>query len=825
MNEEGSKMDGEEGAVEMDAGGGGKDAGDSGIDLLGGCIIDLDDAGGGGSGEWDDGSGEGPNEMMVPFMTVLKGDSVVESLCLVGQDIFVMGRCSCSADMLVGHATCSRQHVEIQIIHATREILLTDLASAHGTWVDGKRLPSMTPTLMKNSAAFQLGTSKRVYQIDWQPAPDVGIHPSSSDLSTSAETGAVITRELSPPSEAASVLSALRYSADNQDFLPSAPFPSSVDNFIFPDENSAPPGSAAVRRSVKRSPAKPGGELRKSVSSPKILFPQDENISPVVRNSPAVKPVKLTRSASSPTRPTRRLAFSALQPSSAVNVQSPRSSTSIKKPLAERSNSSGSLQPPPHSVSPKVPPFTKQPKATPPKAQQEANLTPNPSKLWLRRCNSSPLPVLATGNSVPIRPQAPRLAALNEHPDPEPKNGSAEQPYEDALSPTGSNKVFESADDEFSSGKENVDPKVTHSRILPRKKSGGLTSLTSRESSVKSVDREPFRPLHYTLEARPSFVEVPQASETIASSASSEVSSRVVGVPRPHKHRAASTGRSKSFTSSGYGSSAPALPRPHQRVSSSAVSSLDLLSPSEQLQRRLKLSDHPTEIRRQWHIVVDTNCLLDADSLKALKQLEGIREVDVIIPKIVVRELDCLKHRHGGKSNVRAALKWIQSCMVRLPSWIHVQSNLETRPVKATPPVSPTAGAFTQFSDLMSPTNEDHVLECALIFAALKAHYGKVALLTRDVALQIKAMAEGLVSESAPEFCESLLSPYSSRFLWVGSTAHGKTWADQGVQTNNPVSFRRGKSRASKSIQHLVEDLNHHVNTQPKGLQLVAELK
>lgn len=66
----------------------------------------------------------------------------------------------------------------------------------------------------------------------------------------------------------------------------------------------------------------------------------------------------------------------------------------------------------------------------------------------------------------------------------------------------------------------------------------------------------------------------------------------------------------------------------------SQVPNLDRLSPSEQLVRRLKLSDNPLEVRRQWHIVVDTNCLLDADSLKALKQVEGIREVHLIIPKI-----------------------------------------------------------------------------------------------------------------------------------------------------------------------------------------------
>lgn len=86
-------------------------------------------------------------------------------------------------------------------------------SAAHGTWLDGKRLPSMTPTLMKDTATFQLGTSKRVYRIDWQPAPEAGQHAGSSDLSSSSTDAA---RELSPPSESTSVFSGLRYSADNQ---------------------------------------------------------------------------------------------------------------------------------------------------------------------------------------------------------------------------------------------------------------------------------------------------------------------------------------------------------------------------------------------------------------------------------------------------------------------------------------------------------------------------------------------------------------------------------------------------------------------------------
>lgn len=71
-----------------------------------------------------------------------------------------------------------------------------------------------------------------------------------------------------------------------------------------------------------------------------------------------------------------------------------------------------------------------------------------------------------------------------------------------------------------------------------------------------------------------------------------------------------------------------------------------------------------------------------------------------------------------------------------LPSWIHVQNSSETVP-------TPTADAFSARSrdDLMSPTNDDHILECALLFDK-KIREGKVALLTRDTALKIKAMAE-----------------------------------------------------------------------------------
>lgn len=41
----------------------------------------------------------------------------------------------------------------------------------------------------------------------------------------------------------------------------------------------------------------------------------------------------------------------------------------------------------------------------------------------------------------------------------------------------------------------------------------------------------------------------------------------------------------------------------------------------------------------------------------------------------------------------------------------------------------------------MSPTNDDHILECTLLFDRTVPD-GRVALLTRDTALKIKGMAE-----------------------------------------------------------------------------------
>lgn len=63
-----------------------------------------------------------------PALTVSKDGQVIETIYLDDKDIFLMGRSS-DSDIVVGHASTSRQHLEIQVIRATQELILTDLAS------------------------------------------------------------------------------------------------------------------------------------------------------------------------------------------------------------------------------------------------------------------------------------------------------------------------------------------------------------------------------------------------------------------------------------------------------------------------------------------------------------------------------------------------------------------------------------------------------------------------------------------------------------------------------------------------------------------------
>ncbi|KAF2608281.1 hypothetical protein F2Q68_00044218 [Brassica cretica] len=202
------------------------------------------------------------------------------------------------------------------------------------------------------------------------------------------------------------------------------------------------------------------------------------------------------------------------------------------------------------------------------------------------------------------------------------------------------------------------------------------------------------------------------------------------------------------------------------------------------------LSDGKNKMR--WTIVLDTSSLLDKDSRKTLHLLQGLKGTHLLVPRTVIRELNETKRTRNvlfrrTVDMASSALDWIEECLVNTKWWIQLQSPLEeTKATAPTPPVTPQSNGFAfPFSlqwnnyapEIDSPTSEDEVLECALLYRNRNNIDEKLVLLSNDITLKIKAMAEGVICETALEFYESLKNPLSERFMWPESLPRGRTWS------------------------------------------------
>ncbi|XP_013593896.1 PREDICTED: FHA domain-containing protein PS1-like isoform X1 [Brassica oleracea var. oleracea] len=133
----------------------------------------------------------------------------------------------------------------------------------------------------------------------------------------------------------------------------------------------------------------------------------------------------------------------------------------------------------------------------------------------------------------------------------------------------------------------------------------------------------------------------------------------------------------------------------------------------------------------KWTIVLDTSSLLDKESRQPLHLLQGLKGTHLVVPRTVLRELNDTKSTWSLLFRRRAeiassALDWIQECIVDTKWWIQLQSLSEE--TKATPQSN-------------GSTSEDQVLECALLYRNRNISE-KLVLLSNDVTLKIKAMAE-----------------------------------------------------------------------------------
>ncbi|KAK7270368.1 hypothetical protein RIF29_23452 [Crotalaria pallida] len=175
--------------------------------------------------------------------------------------------------------------------------------------------------------------------------------------------------------------------------------------------------------------------------------------------------------------------------------------------------------------------------------------------------------------------------------------------------------------------------------------------------------------------------------------------------------------------------------------------------------------------KKSWIMVVDTASLLNKESRKALHLLQGLKGTRLIIPRLVIRELDNMKRQHFSifrrTSQASLALEWIEECMENTEWWIHIQGAMEEHMLIA--PTPPAASPRTQFV-------EDHILDLALLYRRTE-NDGQLVLLSDDVTLKIKSMAEGLLCETVQEFRQSLVNPFSERFVWANSSSRGLTWS------------------------------------------------
>ncbi|KAF7043513.1 hypothetical protein CFC21_052852 [Triticum aestivum] len=242
-------------------------------------------------------------------------------------------------------------------------------------------------------------------------------------------------------------------------------------------------------------------------------------------------------------------------------------------------------------------------------------------------------------------------------------------------------------------------------------------------------------------------------------------------------------------------------------------------------------SNRVGEGMKVWTMVADTDCLLDDESRKSIMLLKGIKGTHLIIPRIVMRELECMKQREGmfkRSSKATSIMQWIEDCMENESWWIHVQSSSEMLPVAPTPPATPTemqrsseeseataAGAFNSMlalfsprsftgifsprilADIDSPKTEDRVLDCALLFNKLRGCGQNMVILSNSVNLKIKAMSEGLLCEGAKEFRETLMNPCSERFMWAASVPRGAAWSrlDEAALAENYYNSHRESRR------------------------------
>ncbi|XP_051123789.1 FHA domain-containing protein PS1 [Andrographis paniculata] len=779
-------------------------------------------------------------EREIPVFTVLKNNCILKNIFLLdtppatspssslyvaenddqesqGEEILVVGRHP-DCNIKLEHPSISRFHLRVHSKPSSRSLSVTDLSSVHGTWISGTKIQPGVIIHLTDGDTLRLGASSRLYKFSWVPisyAYDID-NPFVPELSASHIVVEEEIQEAINEDENALPLGndQVQTLSNNMEALTML---YSDEDFGSSMQKGSPPSSILVSQEfcislfdkdeVENIKSSGGNKLEKSISDGELCGLDKENSTPRVHSPLAVSP----KVAQLETTETSGMMSSMKR--SGLSIWSRRGKLeSVNIQTSERSGSH---------------------------ARINMSLQSNQS---LDENNRSKL-VHKDNFSIPYNDE--HISQENTSPN-SPTFSSVNRANEEIVK-CGSNlksKISSIEQDEeeiFTPDKENMTP---NTRLQKSMKNRGILEeakhlVPCSSSPLTGANNSNRKVLLPAFEEESQNLNLLQERKSTNSMSKSRCSKK-----KPPTVLNAGAVRDPFHPLPVNSSDENTKPKP-------TVHELKLTGRRSTSHPKTEAVDHSHKKTmkvedRRWIIVVDSTCLLNKDSRKELQLLRGLRGTTLVIPRIVVRELDCMLRRASffrRMTEVSAALKWIEECVAISKWWIHLQSSAEEgNLIPLTPPASSSPhwlsedkiGALsvrsTPFSpysleEIVTPTATDHILECALFFKRIR-NDGQLILLTDDATLKIKAMAEGVICETVEEFRSSLVNPFSKRFLYDSSPI-GPSWScvdDVVLKEKYYPSPSKKLSKSGEGVKGLKLILHHNSNfrqTTPESLTKV----
>ncbi|PPS18529.1 hypothetical protein GOBAR_AA02057 [Gossypium barbadense] len=711
-------------------------------------------------------------EMKIPVFTVVKNGAILKNIFVINksrymedgeesetpEEVLIVGRHP-DCNIMLTHPSISRFHLQIHSRPTSLKLSVLDLSSVHGTWVSGKKIDPGLAVELNEGDTIKLGGSTRVYKLHWIPmsrAYDMeNPYVSAMDVPMEEEKEEVAVNTLSPKSEG----------GEEKDSLPVENKEEETSQKL--GENSKTIFPEAITKAISVSE----GENSERYSDTENMHP---SVVKEVENRRSIQESQLHLI--EPTLDEEDILL--------INVMDCDEESQIPKPLSalkptEERSLNGKFEEP---------------------EDYESENKSFCSASLLKEVVNSPLPT------------APALLSSEyENLDSSPLRLETKSNLQSIWSRRGKPASVLQIQTGRSAGKAGAENKPNPKSLF----------VSSDEKEIFTPDKENFTPNTLSMKALKRKGKL-EEDMMIASDTESQT-------PKLIKEQKSTRKASRNQQDIMIKGIAERAPFQSLMVDSAGKSTA---SNSKKIEKRIacpSLNKSAGEPRRTWSLIADTTSLLDKESRKTLKLLQGLKGTRLIIPRMgnlimsimvnlfhlvmvirnlhtnchiysflllkVIRELDYLKRRGSlfrRTTEASSVLEWIEECMVKTKWWIHVQSTMEAGgPIAPTPPATPHShfsegsmgnsfGPFSAGGSLMkiaTPTAEDHILDYALLCRKMKSDDGQLVVLSNDVTLKIKAIAEGLMCETVQEFRESVVNPFSERFMWADSSPRGHTWS------------------------------------------------